>query len=154
MVKLIDDIALPWVIAAVGLWLLGALFAAAASALAHDAEAAFSARLRRQVANHVTRLPASTLSKQGDQSLRRLVSEDIATLHHMVAHLPSEVTSFAILPLVSIVILVSAAGAVALWVLLPGVIASLYYLVIVLCVTARDGAARMQVGGRGYLRCR
>lgn len=147
LVKLIEDIALPWVIAAVGLWLLGALFAAAASALAHDAEAAFSARLRRQVANHVTRLPATTLSKQGDQSLRRLVSEDITTLHHMVAHLPSEVTSFAILPLVSIVILVSVAGPVALWVLLPGVIASLYYLVIVPRVTARDGAARMQVVG-------
>ncbi|MGO1473336.1 MAG: ATP-binding cassette domain-containing protein [Psychrobacter sp.] len=147
LVRLIGNISLQWIFAAAALWLIGALFIAASSWLAHDAEAAFSARLRRQVANHVTRLPATTLSKQGDHALRRLVSDDITTLHHMVAHLPSEVASFVILPLASIFLLVSMVGPIALWVLLPGIVASLYYLVIVPKVTARDGAARMQVMG-------
>lgn len=147
LVKLIGDLSSVWIITAVLLWVLAALFEAASSWLSHNAEGAFSARLRRQVANHVTRLPATTLSKQGDQSLRSLVSDDIATLHHMVAHLPSEVTNFAILPLASIILLVSMVGPSALCVLLPGLIASTYYLIIVPKVTARDGAARMQVMG-------
>lgn len=147
LVKLIGDLSSIWIITAVVLWVLAALFAAASSWLSHNAEGAFSARLRRQVTNHVTRLPATTLSKQGDQSLRSLVSDDITTLHHMVAHLPSEVTNFAILPLASIILLVSMVGPAALWVLLPGLIASTYYLIIVPKVTARDGAARMQVMG-------
>ena len=74
-----------------GFWIVGAALAALASWLVHDAEAGFSARLRRQIAHHLIRLPTTTLSKQGDQSLKRLVSDDIATLHHMVAHLPSEI---------------------------------------------------------------
>ncbi|MBJ7539348.1 ATP-binding cassette domain-containing protein [Marinomonas transparens] len=147
LVRLIGDISSDWVIAAVVLWITAALFAAAASWLAHDAEAAFSGRLRRKVANHLIRLPATALSKQSDQSLRNLVSSDIEKLHHMVAHLPSEVANFAILPLASITLLMSMVGPVALWVLLPGIIASLYYLVVVPHVSARDGAARMQVMG-------
>lgn len=147
LVRLIGDISLQWIFTATLLWLIGAVLIAASSWLAHDAEAAFSAKLRRQVANHVTRLPAITLAKQGDHALRRLVSDDIATLHHMVAHLPSEVANFVVLPLASILLLVSMVGSMALWVLLPGVIASLYYLVIVPKVTTRDGAARMQVMG-------
>lgn len=103
-----------------GFWIVGAALAALASWLVHDAEAGFSARLRRQIAHHLIRLPNTTLSKQGDQSLKRLVSDDIATLHHMVAHLPSEIAIFAVIPLVSIVLLVVLVGPMALWVLLPG----------------------------------
>ncbi|MGO2233556.1 ABC transporter ATP-binding protein [Marinomonas sp. UCMA 3892] len=147
MVQLISDISAYWVITAIILWLLSAAFSASASWLAHDAEAAFSGKLRRQVANHLTRLPASTLSGQGDQSLRSLVSDDIAKLHHMVAHLPSEIANLAVLPLASITLLISMVGPETLWVLLPGLIASLYYLVVVPRITARDGAARMKVMG-------
>lgn len=57
--------------------------------------------------------PAPTLSKQGDQNLKRLVSDDIATLHHMVAHLPSEIAIFAVIPLVSIVLLIALVGPMA-----------------------------------------
>ncbi len=98
-----------------GFWIVGAALAALASWLVHDAEAGFSARLRRQIAHHLIRLPNTTLSKQGDQSLKRLVSDDIATLHHMVAHLPSEIAIFAVIPLVSIVLLIALVGTMILW---------------------------------------
>lgn len=147
LVKLIDDLSLAWIITAVWLWIFAALFASLSSWLSHEAEGAFSSRLRRQVVNHVMRLPVTTQSKLGDQSMRSLISSDIAALHHMVAHLPSEVTNFAVLPLVSIILLASMVGSFALWVVLPGLIASIYYLIIVPRVTARDGVARMQVMG-------
>ena len=147
LVQLVGDLSSKWVISAVLCWLLGAIFAAAASWLAHDGEAAFSARLRRQVAKHLVRLPSTTLAKQNDQSLRNLVSSDIEKLHHMVAHLPSEITNFAVLPIAAILALVNIVGLSALWVLLPGILASLYYLIVVPYINARDGEARMKVMG-------
>jgi ABC-type transport system involved in cytochrome bd biosynthesis fused ATPase/permease subunit len=147
LIQLLDDLSSSWVLSAVLLWVLGAIFAAAASWLAHDGEAAFSARLRRQVANHLVRLPATALAQQSDQSLRSLVSSDIEKLHHMVAHLPSEITNFVVLPITSILLLVNMVGLSALWVLLPGIFASLYYLIIVPHINARDGEARMKVMG-------
>lgn len=147
LVQLVSDLSFRWVLAAVVLWVTGAVFSAAASWLAHDAEARFSGRLRRKVASHLIRLPATTLAKQSDQGLRNLVSSDIEKLHHMVAHLPAEIANFVVIPLASITVLISMVGFSALWVIVPGVIASMYYLVVVPHVNARDGAARMKVMG-------
>lgn len=145
LIQLIDDPAARWAVIAAGLWITSALLSSVASWLAHSAEAGFTARLRRQVARHLTRLPASTLARQGDSHLRRLVSDDIAALHHMVAHLPSEVATFAVVPLVSTGLLVTMAGPVALLALLPGALAALYYLVFMPRVAARYGSKRMQI---------
>ncbi|HBX4478446.1 TPA: ABC transporter ATP-binding protein, partial [Klebsiella pneumoniae] len=114
MIQLIGYLSSYWVMFSAVFWIVGATLAALASWLVHDAEAGFSARLRRQIAHHLIRLPDTTLSKQGDQSLKRLVSDDIATLHHMVAHLPSEIAIFAVIPLVSIVLLIALVGPMAL----------------------------------------
>jgi len=147
MVRLVGEISLNLVLAAVGLWLSGALLAACASWLAHAAEGRFSARLRRQVAGHLLRLPSSTLARQGDVALRRLVADDISALHHMVAHLPSELATFIVVPLASIALLVVLAGSAALWTLLPGVLAALYYLVLAPRMGKRYGAQRVQIMG-------
>ncbi|WP_325097293.1 ABC transporter ATP-binding protein [Marinomonas spartinae] len=147
LIQLLDDLSSIWLFTASLLWLFGALFAALASWLAHDGEAAFSARLRRKVANHLLRLPESSLAKQGDQEVRNLVSSDIEKLHHMVAHLPAEIASFLVTPIAAICLLINMAGVSALWVLLPGVLASLYYLVVVPHINARDGEVRRQIMG-------
>lgn len=147
LVQLISDLSVGWILAAVTLWIIGAIFSAVASWLAHDAESAFAGRLRRKVARHLMLLPATTLAKQSDQGLRSLVSSDIEKLHHMVAHLPAEIANFVVLPLISIAFLMSLVGATALWVILPGLIAAAYYLLVVPHVNARDGAARMKVMG-------
>lgn len=145
VVQFVADLTISWVIAALGLWVVGASMASLASWLSHHAEADFAARLRREVARHLARLPTSTLARQGSDSLRRLVSDDIAALHHMIAHLPSEIITFAALPLVSIVLLVAMAGPAALLALLPGMVAALYYLVWMPRVSARHGAERLQI---------
>ncbi|EED67719.1 ABC transporter ATP-binding protein [Comamonas testosteroni] len=147
LVQFVADLGIGWVITALGLWVVGASMASLASWLSHRAEADFAARLRRQLASHLVRLPASTLARQGSDALRRLVSDDIAALHHMTAHLPSEIAIFAIVPPASIALLLAMAGPAALWALLPGVLAALYYLVWMPRVSARHGAERMRVMG-------
>lgn len=147
LVLFVADLTIGWVAGALALWIAGALMASAASWLSHHAEADFSARLRREVAGHLTQLPASTLARQGSDTLRRLVSDDITALHHMIAHLPSEIATFVAVPLASIMLLVALAGPIALLALLPGVLATLYYLVWIPQVSARHGAERMRVMG-------
>jgi len=147
IVQGIADLTIGRVMAALGLWLIAAALAAYASWLSHHAEADFSARLRRQLARHLIRLPASTLARQDSDALRRLVADDVAALHHMVAHLPAEAATFVAVPLASIVLLVYMAGYAALLALLPGVLASLYYLVWMPRVSAHHGAGRMRIMG-------
>lgn len=147
LIGLINDPSPTWVVGACACWIAGAFCSSAASWIAHNAEAGFSARLRRQVANHLTRLPSRTLARHGDNALRRLVSDDIAALHHLVAHLPAEIATFVIVPVASMALLLTIAGPIALIALIPGCIAALYYLILVPRYSARFGAERMEVMG-------
>ncbi|MEB3766356.1 ABC transporter ATP-binding protein [Acinetobacter sp. MD2] len=145
IIRFIGHVSAYWVIFSLLFLMLAAVFTALSSWLVHSAEAGFSARLRRQVASHLMHLAATTRSKQSEQHLKRLLVDDISALHHMVAHLPAEVATFVVVPLLSIVLLLHWVGLAALWILLPGALASLYYLIVVPYVSKRDGAARMQV---------
>ena len=147
LIQLINDLSSQWVYAAIGLWILSALISSSASWLVHDAESQFSARVRRQVAQHLARLPSKTLSQFGDNQLRRLASEDINTLHHMIAHLPGELVTFLVVPIASVAIMLNLAGPVALVTLLPGIAASLYYLVFLPKFAAKYGSERMSIMG-------
>lgn len=147
LIQLIDDLSTQWVYAAIGFWVISAIISSLGSWLVHDAESLFSNRLRRQVAQHLVRLPSKTISRYGDNQLRRLVSEDINTLHHMVAHLPAELVTFIVVPASSIAIMLSLCGPIALFTLVPGLIASLYYLVFLPRFAAKHGAERMTIMG-------
>ncbi|WP_239374265.1 ATP-binding cassette domain-containing protein [Snodgrassella gandavensis] len=145
IVKFIGHSIWHWLEYALLCWLLAAVFTAWSAWLAHQAESRFAATLRRSVAQHLIRLPMNTLARQNEQTLKQLLTDDISSLHHMLAHLPAEIAVFTVIPLLSIGILIYFIGLATLWVLLPGFIASLYYLVIMPYMTRRDGTARMQV---------
>ncbi len=115
--------------------------------LSHHAESLFEARLRRQLAAHLVRLPASTLSRYSGDALRRLVSDDISALHHMTAHLPAEFATLIVVPAVTIAALVASAGPVALLALAPGIVAALFYLVVIPRMAARHSAESADVMG-------
>ncbi|MGO1750665.1 MAG: ATP-binding cassette domain-containing protein [Marinobacter sp.] len=145
LVQVIDDQSVTWIIGVGVLLLASAILSSAASWSTHKAEAGFAARLRRQVAQHLIRLPASTLSRWDDKKLRSLLSNDVLSLHHLVAHLPAEIVTFAIVPLVSIAFLVAISGLQALLVLTPGAVAALYYLWFMPKISARHGEQRAKV---------
>lgn len=145
IVRALDGSGGLWVFWACAVWVLAAAMVSAASWLAHAAEARFEGRVRRRVAGHVLRLPADRLSEYSADRLRRLVSDDVAALHHLVAHLPSEVTTLVVVPLVAVVMLVVIAGPVALLALIPGLLAGVVYLTVIPWLSARHGAQRAQV---------
>lgn len=145
MVQMVATPDILWAKIAISVWVAAAFMSAGASWLAHVAEASFEARLRRKIAGHLLRLPADRLSGYSTDRLRRLVSDDVAALHHMVAHLPSEVATLAIVPLVSAILLVNLAGPAALLALLPGALAATVYLTVIPHLSARHGAKRAVV---------
>ncbi|MGO3834031.1 MAG: ATP-binding cassette domain-containing protein [Microbacteriaceae bacterium] len=147
---LIDVIVQPSVrqVVVVGaLWVATAVSASLSSWLAHNAEAQFSARLSESVVAHLMRLPESTVARYSGNDLRRLVTDNITALHHMVAHLPAEIAALVVVPAASIVTLVTVAGPLSLLALIPGLIASGYYLWVVPRTSAKHGAESMRVMG-------
>ncbi|MER5491701.1 ABC transporter ATP-binding protein [Streptomyces sp. NPDC002490] len=126
-------------------WLAGSLLSAVSSWTAHRGEARVAERLRHEVAGHLVRMPASALARRGGDALRRLVSDDIAALHHAVAHLPAEIAALAVVPLASTVVVLAVAGPAALLALVPGLLAACYYLLVVPRTSARHGAESARV---------
>ena len=87
----------------------------------------------------------STVSRYGADALRRLVGEDIAALHHTVAHLPAEIATLAVVPLATVTLLVAVAGPLTLIALIPGLLAAAYYLFIVPRSSAKHGTETVRV---------
>lgn len=126
-------------------WVAAAILSAAASWLAHSAEARFEARLRREVAGRMLRLPADRLSEYPADTLRRLVAEDVAALHHMIAHLPGELATLVTVPVAAVALLIHLAGPAALLALAPGALAAAVYLAVLPRLSAKHGAERGRV---------
>ncbi|WP_051532335.1 ATP-binding cassette domain-containing protein [Brackiella oedipodis] len=126
-------------------WLVSAISYALSSYFAHAAEANFAQNVRYQTAQHMAHLPTNTLNKYGSTDLKSLLTTDINRVHYLIAHFPTEFACFFVTPMVSIVLLVNLIGLKALLVLVPAVIASLYFLLVVPYTDSRDGEARMQV---------
>lgn len=144
-IRLLTDPTAAHAAGATAAWATGALLSAVSSWTAHRGEARFARRLRRDVAEHLTRMPSSALARRGADELRRLVSDDIASLHHTVAHLPAEIAALAVVPLASVILLLAVAGPAALPALVPGLLAACYYLLVVPRTAARHGAESARV---------
>lgn len=147
VVLVIDETSIKSASAACVLWLAGAALASMSSWLSHHAEAVFSARLRRRLAAHLVRLPASALSRHSGDALRRLVSDDVAALHHLIAHLPAEFATLVVVPAVTVVLLIVVAGPATLFVLIPGIVSALFYLVVIPRMAARRAAEQADIMG-------
>lgn len=143
--RLLTDPTPAYAVWACAAWITSGLLSAVSSWTAHRGEARFAERLRRDVAGHLARMPMSALARRGGDALRRLVSDDIAALHHAVAHLPAESATLAVVPVASVVVLLSLAGPTALLALVPGLLAACYYLLVVPRTSARHGAESAQV---------
>ena len=144
-VQIVAAVSLAPVIWACICWFIGGLLLSISSWLAHHGEAEFSARLRRDTARHLANMPMSTISRYGADALRRLVGEDIAALHHTVAHLPAEIATLAVVPLATTILLVTVAGPLGLVALIPGLLAAAYYVFIVPRSSAKHGTETVRV---------
>lgn len=147
LINLIADKNTDWLWRMVGLWGVSGISLGMVSYLSHRAEATFSENLRQLVIEKLVRLPASQLASHDNTQLKQLMTADIGNLHHLIAHLPTELVNFLVVPLTSLYFLLTIVGLQALWVLLPALIASLYHLVIIPKVAMQNNAVRMQAMG-------
>lgn len=145
LVQLTAAFSLHWVAGALACGLLSALLAGITAWVSHHAEAGFAARVKRHMASHLVKLPASTLSGFKGEKLKRLFIEDVSALHHMLAHLPSELATFVFVPIVTLYLLIFHAGATALLALIPGVLAALFHLVVIPKLAAKQSEMRVNV---------
>ncbi|EWS98605.1 ABC transporter ATP-binding protein/permease [Pseudoalteromonas sp. SCSIO 43095] len=131
VVKLLLGDADKWLLIACISWLLAATFAGISAWLSHNAEAKFSAQLRIDIARQLSFLPVYSLVKYRSDKLKKLINDDVANLHYMIAHLPSELTVLFIIPVITLGVLLYTTHISALVALIPGGLAILCYLFII-----------------------
>ncbi|MEU5691906.1 ABC transporter ATP-binding protein [Actinosynnema sp. NPDC020468] len=92
-----DATTVAWVIAA-GLGARGVLMGLAL-AITHFADVDLQADLRRRIVRRLGRVPLGWFSERSSGAVRKAAQDDIATLHHLVAHHSPELTAAVVLPL-------------------------------------------------------
>lgn len=85
-----------WVI--VFVMLLGVVCQTLSAYLTHQMDVAVCFQLRRQLLDHLQRLPLGWFSARGAQGVTHLVERDVGALHQLVAHAPVDITHLLILP--------------------------------------------------------
>jgi ATP-binding cassette subfamily B protein IrtA len=99
--------------------LLSVLLAAAASTLAHVADTRLQLRLRRAMAERLSRVPLSWYAGRGSGRVKKAVHDDVAAMHHLIAHTVLDVTAVIVTPLTALAYLVTVNVALAALCLLP-----------------------------------
>ncbi|MFF9896554.1 ABC transporter ATP-binding protein [Streptomyces longispororuber] len=99
------------------------LFGAAAAGTGHLLDARVQLALRRRLAAHLGRVPVGWLSRRRSGELAKLVGDDVGAVHPLIAHTPGELASAFVVPLVSLVYLLSIDWRLTLIALVPVVAA-------------------------------
>ncbi|TCO54306.1 ABC transporter ATP-binding protein [Actinocrispum wychmicini] len=109
-------------VGAVGLF-VRLLFTAASSGLGHIVDGHVQLSFRRQLAARLGRVPIGWFSRRRTGELAKLVGEDVSAVHPFIAHAPGELVSAFVVPLVSLVYLVTVDWRLTLITLIPVVLA-------------------------------
>lgn len=110
------------IVGAAGL-LVRLAFTVASSAAGHVLDDRVQLSLRRRLAAHLARVPLGRLSQRRTGELAKLVGEDVAAIHPVIAHTPGELVSALLVPLVSLVYLFTVDWRLTLITLIPVVLA-------------------------------
>ncbi|MCT4353735.1 ABC transporter ATP-binding protein/permease [Streptomyces sp. Je 1-79] len=116
------DVRFVVVAGAVGLF-VKLLFTAAAAGVGHLLDGRVQLALRRRLAARLGRVPIGWLSRRRSGELARLVGEDVGAVHPFIAHTPGELASAFVVPLGSLVYLVTVDWRLTLITLIPVVAA-------------------------------
>ncbi|MEV4183238.1 ABC transporter ATP-binding protein [Streptosporangium canum] len=107
---------------AVGL-LVRLLFTAASSAIGHLLDSRVQLALRRHLAARLGRVPIGWFSRRRTGELAKVVGEDVSAVHPFIAHAPGELISAFVVPLLSLVYLITIDRRLTLITLIPVVLA-------------------------------
>jgi ATP-binding cassette subfamily B protein len=116
------------------------VFTAASSGIGHMVDAQVQLGLRRRLAEQLGRVPIGWFARRRTGELARIVGEDVSAVHPFIAHAPGELVSAFVVPLVSLVYLVTVDWRLTLVTLVPVVLA--VALVPLTATSARTGEQR------------
>lgn len=128
-----------WVAVGVISLVLRSLLYGAALSICHVADVDFVHMLRRQVVGHLRKLPLGWFDDAGSGEVKKAVTDDVTRIHVIVAHLAGDLTSAVLVPIVSIVYLLTQN--------VPMALALLAYIVLVFAAAV----PAMQRGYRAYM---
>ncbi|MER5426252.1 ABC transporter ATP-binding protein [Streptosporangium roseum] len=99
------------------------LFTAASSGLGHILDGRVQLSFRRQLAARLGSVPIGWFSRRRTGELAKVVGEDVGAVHPFIAHAPGELISAFVVPLVSLIYLVTIDWRLTLITLIPVVLA-------------------------------
>ncbi|WP_113690473.1 ABC transporter ATP-binding protein [Amycolatopsis albispora] len=110
-----------WLIVLVGAagMLVRLLFTAASSGIGHLLDGRVQLSFRRRLAEGLGRVPIGWFSRRRTGELAKVVGEDVGAVHPFIAHAPGELVAAFVVPLVSLVYLVSIDWRLTLVTLIP-----------------------------------
>ncbi|MEV5545947.1 ABC transporter ATP-binding protein [Streptomyces sp. NPDC052309] len=95
------------------------LFTAASSGIGHVLDGRVQLSLRRQLAARLGRVPLGWFSRRRTGELAKVVGEDVGAVHPFIAHTPGELVSAFVVPLVSLIYLLTVDWRLTLITLIP-----------------------------------
>ncbi|WJK36332.1 ABC transporter ATP-binding protein [Solwaraspora sp. WMMA2065] len=113
------DTVWPVALAGAGAAVAAVLLATAATVVTHLADSRLQLRLRRALADRLSRMPLTWFTQQGSGRVKKVVHDDVQTMHYLVAHTVLDVTAVVVTPLVAVAYLTGVAWWLALVSLLP-----------------------------------
>ncbi|MBQ1023432.1 ABC transporter ATP-binding protein [Micromonospora sp. C95] len=99
------------------------VFTGASSGLGHVLDGKVQLSLRRALARSLGQAPIGWLSRRRSGELARVVGDDVAAVHPFIAHAPGELVAAFVVPLVSLVYLLTVDWRLTLITLIPVVLA-------------------------------
>ncbi|WP_459961404.1 ABC transporter transmembrane domain-containing protein [Nocardia sp. IFM 10818] len=94
-----------WVMVAVAGFALRTACSGAAYTLGHIADADVGLRIRREMAARLGRVPLGWFTERSSGRVKRALSDDVAAVHHVVAHALNDLVAAVIFPVVTLVYL-------------------------------------------------
>jgi ATP-binding cassette subfamily B protein IrtA len=96
---------------------------AASAGLGHLLDGRVQLSLRRELAAALARVPLGWLSRRRTGELAKVAGEDVAGVHPLIAHAPGELTAAFVVPLISLIYLLTVDWRLTLITLLPVLVA-------------------------------
>ena len=100
----------------------------------HVYDAVFSASLRRRLMDKLARLPLGWFASRGSGEVKKIVGDDVSSLHYVVTHAETDCVGAVATPLIVLIYLFSVQWRLALVLLLP----VLAYVIVMVRIMRRD----------------
>ncbi|WP_194410035.1 ABC transporter ATP-binding protein [Microbacterium cremeum] len=123
------DSARVWAIVAIAVAALVVSFGSAflSSFVSHIADAELQLSLRRRIVRHLQRLPLGWFDRRASGTARKLVENDVRSLHQLIAHAIHDVVTAVAVPVVSLVYLFAVQWQMAVAALVPLVLTMMLF---------------------------